>query len=277
MMAVPSPVPDDIRPGCIVLMGVPLDVHASFERGPAQAPPLIREKLFCDATNLFSESGLDLGERRMWRDIGDIRFDPDQNPLEALENTAAQVLDKQARLVGLGGDHAVTYALVRAYARFYPRLNILHLDAHPDLYDELNGDRFSHACPFARIMEQGCAQRLVQIGIRTLTAHQREQARRFGVEVHEMHHWNPDLLPQFDDPVYLSIDLDCLDPAFAPGVSHQEPGGLSTRQVIALIQDFGGELVGADIVEYNPRFDLNGATARVAAKLLKEILARMSA
>jgi arginase family enzyme len=100
---------------------------------------------------------------------------------------------------------------------------------------------------------------------------------RFGVEVIEMKDINGLPVLHFDGDVYLSLDLDCLDPAFAPGISHHEPGGFSTRQVISLIQNIKGNLIGADIVEYNPARDINSVTGMVAAKLLKEILGRIMA
>ena len=158
-----------------------------------------------------------------------------------------------------------------------PAIDVVHIDAHSDLYDELHGDRLSHACPFSRIMEEGLVSRLVQLGIRTLNAHQRAQAERFGVEVFEMRDWRPeDGLPaDLAGPLYLSLDLDALDPAFAPGVSHPEPGGLSTRQLLDILQALPAPLIGADLVELNPLRDPLGLTARVAAKLLKEIAARL--
>jgi agmatinase len=175
----------------------------------------------------------------------------------------------------LGGDHSITYPALRAFHRVYPRLSILHVDAHPDLYDEFEGDRYSHACPFARIMEEGLATRLVQVGIRTMSGHQAEQARRFSVEVIEMRRLDESLTLNFETPLYISFDLDGLDPAFAPGVSHRESGGLSVRQAIALIQGTAAPLVGADVVEFNPGNDPAGITAPVAAKLVKELAARM--
>src|SRR5262249_36598260 len=145
----------------------------------------------------------------------------------------------------------------------------------PDLYNELDGNRLSHACPFARIMEAGLAKRLVQVGIRTMNGHQREQAQRFGVEVVEMRG-----LPAYEKlkaagPVYITFDMDVLDPAFAPGISHREPGGMTVREAIAHLHGIEGEIVGADIVEYNPVQDVCGMTATVAGRILKEILGRM--
>jgi len=178
-------------------------------------------------------------------------------------------------VLALGGDHAVAWPAVRAHARRHHDLTVVQLDAHPDLYDEFEGDRLSNACPFARIMEEGRVLRLVQVGIRTLNAPQRAQVERFGVEVIEMRAWRSDLVVSADGPVYVSLDLDVLDPAFAPGVSHPEPGGLSTRGVIGFLQRLRGRVVGADLVELNPTRDPTGITARVAAKLAKELLARL--
>ena len=108
-----------------------------------------------------------------------------------IEEVLGRLLAKEARIAALGGDHSITYPVLRAYAGKYQQLSVLHLDAHPDLYDELGGNRYSHACPFARIMEEHLVGRLVQVGIRTLTPHQREQAERFGVEGIEMGEWGP--------------------------------------------------------------------------------------
>jgi arginase len=154
-------------------------------------------------------------------------------------------------------------------------LSILHFDAHPDLYDEYQGNPFSHACPLARILESGLAHRVVQIGIRASNREQRERQERFGVEVYEMKNWRGPVELEFDSPLYITVDLDGLDPAFAPGVSHHEPGGLSTRDLINTIQAVRAEIVGADIVELNPDRDPLGITAMVCAKLIKEIAAKI--
>jgi agmatinase len=177
--------------------------------------------------------------------------------------------------VSLGGDHSISYPVVRAYSRKYPGLTVLHFDAHPDLYDVWDGNRFSHACPFARIMEERLVSRLIQVGVRTMNPHQKSQAERFGVEVIEMRDLQPGKSITPDGPVYLSLDMDVLDPAFAPGVSHHEPGGFSTRELLTLLQNLGKPLVGADLVEFNPQRDPSGITAMAAAKLYKEIVASM--
>jgi arginase len=192
-----------------------------------------------------------------------------------IQNGIARLLAIGARPVSLGGDHSVTYPVLRAVRAHAPKLTIIHVDAHPDLYDEFEGDRFSHACPFARIMEEGLADRLVQVGIRAATGHQRAQARRFGVEVIDMRHVRDDLRIALDTPVYISVDLDVLDPAFVPGVSHREPGGMSVRQLLSLLQSLEAPVVAADVVELNPRNDPTGGSAIVAGKVLRELLGVM--
>ncbi|MGZ4814606.1 MAG: arginase family protein, partial [Terriglobales bacterium] len=128
----------------------------------------------------------------------------------------------------------------------------------------------------ARIMEGGLASRLIQIGIRTLNGHQKEQAARYKVEQYEMSR-----LPSLEalglqGPVYISFDMDVLDPAFAPGVSHREPGGMSVRDTIGYLHAVTGDIVGADIVEYNPARDLDQVTSIVGAKILKEIAGKIA-
>jgi agmatinase len=221
--------------------------------------------------------GIDLKDGGL-DDEGDLWFsdrEPGGEARARIEQAVHSILDSGRRPLLLGGDHSITYPAVRGLRPHYPRLGILHLDAHPDLYHEFQGDRYSHACPFARIMEEGLADRLVQIGIRTMTRHQREQAQRFGVEVREMRSWSEGTPIRFDSPVYLSLDLDVLEPGLAPGVSHREPGGLTPRQVLGIIHSLEAPLAGADVVELNPVNDSTGLTPAVAAKLVKEIAARM--
>jgi len=267
----------DSIPTKIALLGVPYDAGSSFQRGPAEAPGLIRDALWSEAGNTWSEEGIDLKDGRV-DDEGDLWFTDREAGADArarIEQAVGSILDSGRRPLLLGGDHSITYPALRGMRRLHPRLGILHLDAHPDLYREFHGDPYSHACPFARILEEGLADRLVQVGIRTMTGHQRKQADRFGVEVIDMRTWRDGMPLRFDSPVYLSLDLDALEPGLAPGVSHREPGGLTVRQVLGIIQSLEVPLVGADVVEFNPINDPSGLTASVSAKLVKEIAARM--
>jgi len=251
------------------LIGIPYDASSSFLRGSAAAPPLIRQALHSPAGNAFTERGADLSRLV---DAGDLTLtDNPGNARVTIQAATELSLSNGFQPIALGGDHSITYPIMRAIAQHRPSVTILHIDAHGDLYDEFEGDRFSHACPFARIMEEGLCGRLVQVGIRTLTPHQRDQVSRFGVETIEMPHFAAGARPKIAGPVYLSIDLDGLDPAFAPGVSHREPGGLSVRDVLQMMHGLGGPIVGADVVEFNPSQDLGNVTASVAAKIVREI------
>jgi agmatinase len=218
---------------------------------------------------------VNLGEPGAFLDAGDLQLPEVISAFEVIEKGVAALLERDMRPLCLGGDHSVTYPILRAVGKRYPNLTVVHFDAHPDLYNEFQGSRFSHACPFARIMEERLAKKLIQIGIRTTVPHQREQAERFGVDVFEMHQLPVLQHLELAGPVYLSFDLDVLDPAFAPGVSHREPGGMSVREAISHLHAITGNIVGADIVEYNPHQDISQLTAMVAGRILKEIMGKM--
>jgi agmatinase len=258
----------------IGLLGVAYDESSSYLHGPAQAPRRIRDAFFCDSSNLWTENETDLGAEGIFADAGDIVPSLAIMPAE-VERAAGLIHAAGLKLFAFGGDHSVTYPLVRTAAKSYPDLSILHFDAHPDLYDNFENNPYSHASPFARIMEAGLVKRLVQVGIRTINGHQREQAKRFGVDVLTMQSWRDVFDIQFETPLYISFDMDCLDPAFAPGVSHHEPGGLSTREALSVIQSLRAPVVSADLVEYNPTRDPSGVTGMVCAKIFKEIVAKM--
>jgi arginase family enzyme len=126
-------------------------------------------------------------------------------------------------------------------------------------------------------MEEQLAARLVQVGLRTLTPHQRAQSSRFGTEIISADRWREALpvIASLRGPVYVSLDLDVLEPMLAPGISHPEPGGLAVREVLELLAALRTDVVGADIVEYNPRNDFRDLTARVAAKFVKALVGLM--
>jgi agmatinase len=255
----------------VSLLGVPHDDNSSLLKGAAEAPALIRRELYSDAYSSWSETGFELFTPGRWVDHGDVLFDAIRDPWELIEEQVWAATQSAGPLICLGGDHAITHPIMRAVRRRHTRLTILHIDAHADIYDAYQGNRRSHASPFARIMEEGLTDRLIQVGLRTINAHHRQQFERFGVEVIEAGRWGESLRFDIKTPVYISLDMDGLDPACAPGVSHREPGGPSTRQVIDLIHSIRQPVVAADVVEFNPRCDIANLTATVAAKLVKEI------
>ncbi|WP_324025190.1 agmatinase [Maribacter sp. BPC-D8] len=254
----------------INIQGLNWDAKSSFQQGPAKAPSLIRKALYSDSMNLCTEFGVSI-ENDAVTDKGDFTI----NEYFDITDITRKNLESGAKLLSLGGDHSVTFPIIKAFHEHYPKLDILHIDAHADLYHDYEGDPYSHACPFARIMENGFAVKLVQVGIRTLNPHQAAQAKKYNVDVHEMRNLDLNNIPKFENPLYITLDMDGFDPAFAPGVSHHEPGGLSSRQVLDLIHSIDTEIVGADIVEYNPDRDFHDMTAYLAAKMMKELIGKM--
>jgi agmatinase len=260
----------------LAVFGIPYDAKSSYLRGAAAGPGAIRAASNGDMINPSTELGADLSRDAVLVDLGDVdvsgAFEQVSGRIEA---RLAEVLDHAAVPLILGGDHSITYPIVRALARTYPALDILHFDAHPDLYDEFQGDPHSHACPFARILEEGLAAGLVQVGIRAATAAHRAKAASFGVRMLEMKDLEDGLVLSFRRPLYISFDIDALDPAFAPGVSHLEPGGMTTRLALGMLQRLEADIVGMDVVEVNPSRDPSGITAAAGAKLLMEVAGKI--
>ncbi|HXJ30980.1 MAG TPA: agmatinase [Gemmatimonadales bacterium] len=257
------------------LLGVPFDAASSFRRGAAAAPAAIRAALTSPAGNSWSEGMVDLDAPGVFADAGDVQGLEPQTARARIEQAVAKLVATGARPIVLGGDHSITYPVLRGLRPRHHELSVLHIDAHPDLYEEFEGDPFSHACPFARVLEERLTDELVQAGIRTMTGHQRAQADRFGVDVIDMDAWSEGRRPRLAHPVYLSIDLDGFDPAHCPGVSHPEPGGITVRDFLSMLHRLEVGVVGADVVELNPELDPAGLTARVAAKIVKEIVGQM--
>ena len=262
-------------PPTIHLIGLPIDHNSSFERGSALGPAAIRAALWSDRGNLASECGLEIGGEIDLVDHGDLTLTNADNEVDdsTIRSAVAASTAENAVPLLLGGDHSVSYPIVASLAKRHGPLNILHFDAHPDLYDDFERNPRSHASPFARIMEGRHAARLVQVGIRTLNRHCRDQAERFGVEILPISSFSPLRVPVLSSPLYISVDLDGIDPSEAPGVSHPEPGGLRLRDVLDCIHKQTAPIVGADIVELNPKRDVGDLTAILAAKLVRELSA----
>lgn len=257
----------------INIIGIPFDAKSSYQRGAALGPDSIRETLHDSSSNYWTESGVNLDVDVQIKDCGNLNI----KDYEDLHKKIQEKYTRGEAHLFLGGDHSITYPIVKTVADHHQDFDILHIDAHTDLYHDFEGDPFSHACPFARIMEDKLCKRLVQVGIRTLTKHQQEQVKKYDVEVIMMKDIASFSTLQFDRPVYMSIDLDGFDPAFAPGVSHHEPGGMNPRTVINFLHNTNFNLIGADIVELNPLRDHERMTAALGAKLLKELCAKFAA
>lgn len=271
--------PDPTLP--LTFVGLPCDTQSTFRQGAAEGPGRIRLAYDGRCYNSTTEIGADLGG--LVSDAGD------WSPGATWEETHHRYVGSAERLFAAdsvpffaGGDHAVTMPLVEALEVLDEGVHVVQLDAHPDLYPEFAGDRWSHACVGARILEMEHVASLTQLGIRTLNQPQLEVARRHAgrltiLEAREGPYRLSDLahIPE-GAPVYLTVDLDAFDPAFAPGVSHPVPGGLTPRQGLALIQEGPWELVGMDAVELSPVRDHGDRTAVLAARLLHEAMGRVA-
>ena len=262
----------------ISLLGLPVDANSSFLFGCARGPAAIRGALHSASGNDANEAAVAVTP--MFDDVGDVMV-ANERGSHADADTITQAVRAQLaagrQVISIGGDHSVTYPILRAFRERHDDLTVVHIDAHPDLYDDLDGNPFSHASPFARALEEGCVTTLIQLGIRTATPHQVEQAARWDVTMLSPRQLDGFVPSTLHGPIYLSVDLDGLDPSCAPGVSHHEPGGLTVREVLDVVDSLPGPLVGADVVELNPTRDLVDMTAMVAAKLVKEIAGAMLA
>src|ERR1700736_5393777 len=149
--------------GTPTLLGIPFDAYSSYLRGAGEAPAKIREALRCDASNSWTETGVDLGVAGACGDAGDLVLG-ETDAFAAIEAGIGVLLEQGKRPVSLGGDHSITYPIVKTVGRVHPQLTIFHFDAHPDLYDEFGGNRLAHACPFWGFKESGFAKRLGRFG-----------------------------------------------------------------------------------------------------------------
>jgi len=180
----------------IKLIGIPYDSNSSFLKGPSFAPQRIRLMDVEGSANAYAENGLEIKKGHIYQDCGDMSFETTnaKKAFDTIHSTISEMLIDDSKILSLGGDHSVSFPVISAFANKYEGLNILHLDAHADLYDNFDDNPFSHASPFARLMETGKINSLTQVGIRTFNTHQKEQANKFGVEVVEMKDFNFDFL-----------------------------------------------------------------------------------
>ncbi|HSR66721.1 MAG TPA: arginase family protein [Acidobacteriota bacterium] len=270
------------REGDLVFVGLPEDSRSSFARGAAAAPRRLREAYDGRCFNSSSESGVDLAGRVL--DLSDWPARSDwKETRQFYRGGAASLWARGAVPFFVGGDHAVTIPLGEALAELKRPVHVIQVDAHPDLYPEFGGDRDSHACTASRLLEQDHVASLTQIGVRAFDSLQRRQAEDWGDRLKIIEAGAsgaesstslpyPQWIPE-DALVYLTLDIDALDPAFAPGVSHPVPGGLNSRQMLDWLGRFPWRLAGMDLVEVNPSRDLNDLTSITAARLLHQAMA----
>ncbi len=284
----------DINQANLGIIGIPWDKFSSYRQCSAISPDIIRSNTSIKLYNPFTESLQDI--RKKWKiyDSGDILISSNEPQLTYNEILAhlsnLSNTNPNLKFIFLGGDHLTTYFSFKALTEIQNQnMGILYLDAHPDLYLDYDSNPYSHACVLRRLIDEASIQprNIIQIGIRASTPQQQEFCQKKEIEsistsefLKKRTQFNTEYFQTvFSDvsSVYLSIDLDVLDPAYAPGVGNPEPGGLSTRDLLSIINELNGlNLSGFDIVEFCPVYDSTNITAYAIAKIIKETLAVMN-
>jgi len=260
-----------------VLQGIPLDMTVSRLHGTSLGPSTVRKE--SRGLESFSFNLMKDLESSPFADIGDLGMVPGdlERSLETVRYVSVGLFRRGFRVASLGGEHLVTLPIMKAASEIYPDIAVVHLDAHADLRDQYHGMRENHATVMRRVAEEclECPSLLYQFGIRSGTA----EEYRWGVKntsFYPLELAAPLLkvIPELQQrPVYLSLDIDIIDPGEAPGTGTPEPCGLSAREVLDalyLMKDL--DVVGFDIVEVSPPNDVNGITSTLAAKLARECL-----
>ena len=285
MMRLPA---QDSAKGCdAVFVGVPMDIGASNRPGTRLGPRQIR-----DESRMLRPFNMATGaapfEHLQVADIGDVAintFDL-KDSVRRIEAAHRDILGHGAIPLTLGGDHTLTWPILRAIKERHGPVALVHVDAHADINEHMFGERIAHGCPFRRAWEDGCLQndKVVQIGLRG-TGYAPDdfawgRAQGWNVVTAE-ECWGRSMAPLMaqvrrligDAPVYLSFDIDSLDPGFAPGTGTAEIAGLTPWQGVEIVRGMAGlNLVGCDLVEVSPPFDMAGNTAVAGANLLYEML-----
>ncbi|MRG26682.1 agmatinase [Laceyella tengchongensis] len=269
---------DDLEQAQAVLYGMPMDWTVSFRPGSRFGPARIRE------SSLVHEEYSHYLERELteivYYDAGDIplAFGNPEKSLRQIGDFVRQVLDKKKMPIGMGGEHLVTWPVVQEVYKDYPDLAVIHIDAHADLRTDYEGEPYSHATPLRKIAELIGGQNVYQFGIRSMTKDEVAYVKEAGIHFYPFDVLAPleKCLPTLAGrPVYVTIDIDALDPAHAPGTGTPEPGGITSKEMLAAIHAIARSevnVVGADLVEVAPAYDHSEQTPVVAAKLIREML-----
>jgi len=286
------PVTHDLQNVDVAIAGIPFDSGTSFRAGARLGPRAIRAAslILWGYNAVLAVKPL---EHLTVVDYGDLEVIPVdiRANMDAIVNQVAHILSQNATLIALGGDHSVSLPLLRAHSARFGPLAVVHFDSHPDTWQEEFKDQpYSHGTPFIRAIEEGLidTSAYLQVGLRgpTSSSHDLQDSRQLGAitlpigQVFEMG------IPAVVDtiqktigarPVYISLDIDAVDPAFAPGTGTPEVGGLSSFQMLQLVRGLRGlNLVGFDLVEVSPPYDHSEITAILAANLVFEFLSLLA-
>ncbi len=258
-----------------VFYGYPFDGTACFRKGTSKAPDEIRKHSYNFETYLM-ELGIDLCDVSA-NDWGNLKITKNQDKNEkSLTELVSKIVDVSKFPIGIGGEHSLTPAAVQAVHSKYPNLSVVILDAHLDFRHEYEGNSKSHATVTRRVSEIVGLDKVRSIGIRSVSQSEISEARAVGLKFLEsgwieLREYLADVIDELDGPVYLSLDMDAIDPAFAPGVGTPEPFGMTPYEVLQTINFFADRIVGFDCVEVCPKYD-NGNTSALAARIIRHLV-----
>jgi agmatinase len=259
--------------GSSAIFGVPYDRTSSWRRGSALAPSRIRA-VSSSIESYSPDLDRDLSELDLV-DMGDLNvsdLEPDEM-VRMVEGVAKEIFMAGAFPIAIGGEHTITLGLLKAAKLFHPDLMVLHMDAHADMRDQYEGSVLNHATVIRRALEELGDRKTIHIGIRSGTREEFELFREKRIPIFR----SPDperILPLLGNaPIYITLDIDVLDPSEAPGTGNPEPGGIRFPELIAFLYRISGmKIIGADVVEVSPPYDAGDITSICAAKILREIL-----
>ncbi len=285
MMRLPAVDSAEGLDACFV--GVPFDIGTSNRAGARHGPRQIRaESTLMRPYNMATRAAP--FDSLQVADLGDVAINPFNlaKSVQIIEDAYDAIAATGAKPLSMGGDHTIVLPILRALAKVHGPVGIVHIDAHADVNDHMFGEPVAHGTPFRRIVEEGLCdpKRVVQIGLRATgyTAEDFDWSRDQGIRVVQAEEcWYHSLTPLMAEvreqvgsgPVYISFDIDGLDPAYAPGTGTPEVGGLTSMQGLEIIRGCRGlDVVGGDLVEIAPPYDLSGNTAMLGSNLLYEML-----
>jgi len=258
----------------VVLTGVPYDGTSSFRPGSRFAPDAIREASYgIESYSPYQKK--DLRDKKIC-DLGNIplSFGDKQLNLDIIESFVDKLIKKRKRFIFMGGEHLISYPIIKSFKKKYKDLTVIQLDAHSDLIDSYRGERFSHATVMKRTAEIVGFENLYQLGIRSLNSidallpYRKEKMQLFSLSNAQIF-----IKDIGNKPVYITLDLDVLDTSVFPGTGTPEPGGVSYKELLECVLLFSElNLVGIDVVELSPHYDTSGISSITAASIIRELI-----
>jgi agmatinase len=262
----------------IVILPIPYESALSYGTGCGKAPYYILDAS-TQLESIDEETLINWGEFSIHTLLPFVTDSEPEKAVDQMEEVALSVFTKNKFLLSIGGDHAVSIGLIRAASKKFPRMGVLQFDAHLDLRNEWNGSRFNHACVMRRVVDD-MGLPVIQAGIRSFSSEEAILVKKRGYKPFYAHNispldngWMDEAIERLPEKIYLSIDVDGLDPSVMPGTGTPEPGGLSYRQLIRLIEKLGKKrhVIGSDINEVMPieGFHVSEFTAaKIASKVI---------